>query len=222
MGDIIDGYQLFIKVAHTISTHYPGLMLDTSSENAVLKGEIKIIDEYGKFWESYNIEIHYREGFPYKFPAVYETSCKIPKIADWHMNEDGSCCIKVLPEELITCKNGITVREFIDQEVIPYFFNQTHRRVEGYYANGEYAHGIQGIYEFYSRVLETKEDVLGTVRMLLFIAQNKKPIRTANCFCGRDEKFRKCHRVAYERLSVIDKEYLNQHAQLIAKSYNLI
>ena len=216
-------YLKFVGQVREVSDQYPKLSHIEVNGKAVLKGEIDIVDRDGKYWDSYLIEIHYREGFPNRFPLVFETGQKIPKIGDWHINEDDkSCCIKVLPEELIICKDGIFLTDFIAKEVIPYFFNQTYRRVEGYYANGEYSHGVHGIYEFYSEILNTGSNIKKTIQILFSILKNDKPGRTHDCFCGSGEKFRKCHRKAYKYLSMIDSEELSRHILMIGRFYNLI
>jgi hypothetical protein len=109
-----------------------------------------------------------------------------------------SCCIKILPEEIARCRAGIILTEFIQEEAMPYLFNQTHRRKEGYYVNGEYSHGPLGLFEYYSGVLKTK-DWKEVIFLLDAISKNERPGRTAPCFCGKGMKFRKCHKEAGHR-----------------------
>lgn len=188
----------------------------------VLCGELDIIDAKGKLWETYQVEIHYIDDFPHRFPTLYETGDKIPKIADWHIYEDTlACCVKVRPAEIMRCVNGITVSEYIEEEALPYLFNQTHRRLEGFYVNGEYAHGLKGIYEFYSQELKTRDDIPRTVQMMRWIAMNEKPVRTAQCFCGSEKKFRNCHRDAYERLKLVGDKALLSDCYTIGKAIGM-
>lgn len=183
----------------------------------ILRGEVPIIDKVdGRVWEKYTVEIHHRPGYPNRFPAVYEVSGKIPQLADWHVNADKSCCIAVWPEELLKCSSGLDLRRFLDEEVCPYFYNQTHRKIEGYYVNGERGHGAQGILEFYSRELGTKLHSKKTAHLLRFIAKKPRPGRSTYCFCGGGKKFRKCHRSAYDKLWKIGAENLLEHAELIS------
>lgn len=214
-----NGYLEFSsQVDETIVT-YPFLTKVTTEGKEILKGVIAIVDKDGKHWDDYDIEIHASVNFPNEFPLLFETSGKIPKIADWHVYEDSlSCCVKVKPEEIIRCKNGITIIEFIREEVIPYLFNQTHRRVEGFYVNGEYSHGIAGIYEYYSGILSTGDDIKKTVLLMSYIAENSKPSRTSLCFCNNGTKFRHCHRSAFEKLKMIGNENLKFHAYGIGKA----
>jgi hypothetical protein len=113
--------------------------------------------------------------------------------------------------------------EYIREEVMPYLFNQTHRRVEGYYVNGEYAHGIRGIYEYYAGILKTgTDDIKRTLQLMDYIASHERPLRTSLCFCGKNVKFRHCHRGAFDKLKGIGDNMVRNHAYNIAKAASLL
>lgn len=218
------GYELFAQQVDQLLIKFPKLKTRVVEIGlTILFGELDVVDKNGKYWDSYLIEIHPTTDFPNRFPWVYEVGGKIPQIGDWHVNEDTkSCCIEVRPEEILICKGGITLLSFVEGYVLPYFFNQTHRRVEGYYVNGEYSHGMLGIYEFYSRVLKTGSDIRKTIQLIMFISKGVRPSRTDNCFCGTKEKYRRCHREAFETLSILGGNYLLEDAHSIAKKAGLI
>ena len=217
------GYDIFLNEINEVTSKYPKLKKVDKDGHSYLSGELDIVDANGLHWDTYEVEIHCREGYPKRYPSLYEVGGKIPRIADWHIYEDtGSCCVNVLQEEIIRCKDGITLLQYIEEEVLPYLFNQTNRRVEGYYVNGEYSHGLIGEYEFYSRILKTGSDIRKTVEWLLFVAGGKKLSRTDVCFCGSNRKYRKCHRDAYDKLSILGEKYLKEDASRIAKSAGLI
>ena len=217
----MSGCELFLQQIDDALVHFPGLKREVTEAKTFLKGEIHIIDREGKHWESYLIEIHPLELFPKRFPVVYETGGKIEPISDWHINADGSCCIKVLPEEILSCLQGITLTSFLQQEVLPYFFNQTHRKVEGYYVNGEYSHGLVGIYESYAKLLRVDADVKKVILHIILIIKGIKPGRTHICFCGSGKKFRRCHREIFDTVSSIGKDILKEHARIIAVAAQL-
>lgn len=217
-NNLLLGYNLFVSQIPAVLDRYPKLVKIERDNRFILAGKVDIIDKTGKHWETYEIEIHCSALYPNRFPNLYETGGKIPKIADWHIYEDTlSCCVKILPEEILKCIKGITLEQYVTEEVLPYFFNQTHRKVEGYYVNGEYGHGNMGMYEYYSSVLKTGD--LKQIGMLLYnIATRPKPDRTSLCFCGSGEKYRYCHRTSYEKLSLLGKDFLIEHA---TKFYNI-
>lgn len=132
-----NAYSIFVSQLEDTIKVFPSLQRRHVGEYEILKGIIPVIDTDGKHWEEYEIEIHCSIKFPFEFPILFETSNKIPKIGDWHIYEDTlSCCVKVKPEEIILCKDGITIIEYIQEQVRPYLFNQTYRRIEGHYVNG--------------------------------------------------------------------------------------
>ena len=102
-----------------------------------------------------------------------------------------------------------------------YIFNQTHRRIEGYYVNGEYSHGAAGFLEFYSEELKTGNDMAKTVILIKYIANNTRPERTSKCFCGSEKKFRHCHREAFDKLKKIGDDQLKFHGYRIGKAAGL-
>ncbi|MBL7767499.1 MAG: SEC-C domain-containing protein [Flavipsychrobacter sp.] len=214
--------EFFVEQLAEAEESYPKLKPTLTEAGYVLAGDLDVIDKTGKLWETYQIEIHYTDGFPYRFPLLYETGGKIPKIADWHVYEDTlTCCVKVLPAEIIRCLNGITITEYIREEALPYFFNQTHRRLEGFYVNGEYSHGLMGIYQFYEEALRTGKDVKKLLRLMHFIATNERPGRTSICFCGSGKKFRNCHRDTFDELRQLGSSVLLSDGLEIGKAFGI-
>jgi len=209
------GYSTFVDQLDFVTNEYPNLKIVSENGEKFLRGNLDIVDEDGKAWESYQVEIKYKKGFPYRFPKVFETSDKIPKIADWHIYKDESCCIDVEPSEIIKCRDGITIIDFIGHELLPYLFNQTHRRVEGYYVNSGYSHGWIGVYEFYSKTLETGNDVRKTLDLMGYIANSSRLNRSNKCFCGSNNLFRNCHMEAFDDLKKLDRDTLLDHMEII-------
>ncbi|WP_113651990.1 SEC-C domain-containing protein [Pedobacter namyangjuensis] len=193
-------YKDFIdQISDACSTN-PGLTTFSKDGVPGLRGTIELYDDHHAFVDSYSIAILATDGFPRDFPLVFETGNKIPKNYDWHVYEtDGHCCIKTIPEEMLACKKGITLNSFIETEIKPYLFNQTFRRVNGYFYQ-ERSHGLTGWIEYFKEVFKTANPKT-IVDGLKFVSKNEKPNRSALCFCGSGIKYRKCHREAYENLS---------------------
>ena len=172
-----------------------------------LRGEIDIVGSTGKLWDTYSIEIKGSDSYPLSFPKLFETADAFPKNADWHVYEnDFSCCVDVLPNEILLCKKGLNVVEYIKRFIIPYFANQSFRMREGYYLYGEYSHGIFGRIEYYQSKLKAKSPQQ-LIQMFDLIIKGYSPARTAYCpFCCK-MKFRKCHKDVFKKLGTI-KELL--------------
>ncbi|WP_209400441.1 hypothetical protein [Pseudozobellia sp. WGM2] len=196
----------FEKDILEIPQHYDKLEVVTQNGEKFLSGEIEIKDGEGKIWETYSVLIKGSRQYPNMFPILFETGNAFPKIADWHVNIDESCCIDVPESEMIICKKGLRVKEFIKTYAIPYLANQKYRELEGYYLYGEYSHGIFGKIEFYQSKLKASSP-LQMVQMFDFILKGRILNRTAKCpFCHK-KKFRNCHKNAFEELSLI-KPYI--------------
>lgn len=210
----IEANMLFESEIGTVLEKFPKLLSTVSSGIKILKGEVDLIDEFGNLRDTYEIEIHPVSKFPERFPYVFETGGRLPHNADWHVFEsDGHCCIKVEPEEILICKRGITLLSFIEKQVLPYFFNQTFRRLNGYFIT-ERSHGLIGIIEYYQEIFDQK-NILKLIKLMEFVLNNEEPNRVSMCFCGAKNKFRKCHRDTFRMLHEIGIPNVKIHLILI-------
>lgn len=213
MGNVAAN-SLFESEIAAVLEKYPKLLSTASKGTTILKGEIDLIDEFGKHRDTYSIEVHPVAEYPRRFPYVFETGGRLPWNADWHVYEsDGHCCIKVDPEEILICKRGITLLGFIEQQVMPYFFNQTFRRINGYFIN-ERSHGLIGVIEYYQGVFR-ENNIPKLIRLMEFVLDNEEPSRVSICFCGVKSKYRKCHRDAYRLIHEVGVSDVKLHCTLI-------
>lgn len=150
---------------------------------------------------------------------VYEIGGRLPINIDWHVYEsDGHCCIKAFPEEVLICKSGITLESFIEEQLRPYFYNQKHREVNGFFLN-ERSHGVKGNVEFFEEVFKTK-NIQIIISGLEFIQLRKEPNRVQTCFCGSGKKYRKCHQKTYRTLHLFSDEELKFWINFLKLYYN--
>ena len=196
---------------------YPNLKIVKRDDNVFLKGILDIPNSQGDLINSFLIEIHQTDLFPYRFPKLYEVGDLIPCDVDWHKYSDNSCCITVPPEEIILCKDGITVIQFITRHAIPYFANQCYRMITGSY-KAEYAHGKQGFLEFYADLMGTTDISKWYLYMEYAFENNRlKFERNISCFCGSGVKFKKCHDRIFDKMRVIGKDTLANHFRMLSK-----
>lgn len=201
-----------------MSEAYPGLSMQENNSKPIFAGIIGLYGEDGLKCDEYHISIHPTEEYPHRYPLVFETGGRIPKNIDWHVFEsDGHLCIETLPEELIACSESITLEWFIDAKVKPYLFNQTYRRLNGFFLN-ERKHGYSGEFETYVELFGTR-DLFKIGKYLHIISQRKEPNRVSKCFCGGNDKYRKCHRDAYRKFSGLSDEQLKILISRVAKVY---
>ena len=198
----------------SIQIYYPDLQfIEPTDEVCNVTGELVLNDENGVHIDSYFIKIVPSKNYPESFPLVFEIGNRIPKNIDWHVYSEGHCCIKTIPEEILICRSGITLVEFIDTQVKPYFFNQKFRELHGYFLN-ERSHGTAGQVEFFKEIFKSNNLVL-ILKGLLLLYENMIPNRTANCFCNSGLKFRKCHRNSIHFLKNLSNSELKHFIHII-------
>ncbi|MEO0728304.1 MAG: hypothetical protein AAFZ63_27395 [Bacteroidota bacterium] len=206
----MSGYEVFHSQLRDAVAKYPSLKIIRGHGPAFLKGTFDVVDDTGKQWDSFEIEIKPTANFPKAFPLLFEVGDKIPKIADWHIYEDKrNCCITLPILENIFCKGGITIAQFIHHHVRPHLFNQAHRRAFGFYANGEYDHGVLGKWQYYMALFGTASTTTIIDYLKRCIGLKKCLNKKSKCFCGSDRRMRKCHYEVYAMLKAVDKSILS-------------
>lgn len=214
----MDANTVFQNEARNINENYSKLRFEsTNSGLPIVCGELDLFDEEENLVDTYSIRIEPTDLYPLRFPFLFETGNRIPKNIDWHVYEtDGHCCICTVPEELIKCKKGIDLAHFIENEVKPYLFNQTHRRLRGFFIQ-ERLHGDAGEFQYYYSIFRTT-DLLEIAKLLYFISKKQEPTRVDKCFCGRNEKYRHCHREAYKAFVLLESWEIMVLVNRIVKS----
>jgi hypothetical protein len=211
--------QQFVDDIAAAIAGYPQLSAQTVNGVQILSGELPIVDESGYEWDRYQVEIHPSPLYPFRFPYLFEIGGRIPRIMDWHIYPDtGSCCVDIPPSEILHCREGLSLANYIRRFAIPYFANQTYRIKEGYYKNGEYSHGVMGMLEFYMPVLRCN-DPLKTLQLLELYCSGTAGNRSIfhSCFCGSGKKMMNCHRKAVEVLNKIGIAEVRLHTLYIRK-----
>lgn len=198
---------------------YPNLKINQDRNGiSFLKGILDIPNDEDKFVGSFLIEVHFSAGFPYRFPILFEAGGIIPNEADWHKYKDESCCITVKPDEILKCKNGISVLLFIEKYGVSYFANYIYRKLTGKYKNGDYAHNSKGVFQFYEALFKTGNTKLW-VQYFKNIFRNLKVECGRNniCFCGSEKKYKYCHLEIFNTLILIGEEQVISDFKQILK-----
>jgi len=182
---------------------YPNFIVIENSDNYFVEGLASVVDKDGFKWNEYSIRIIIEKDlYPHSFPQLFELDGQIPNNTDWHTFDDGSCCVAVRPVIQLNKNNGIRIEDYYKKFVLPYLANQTYRKLTGKFAEGEYAHGQQGIEDYYKELLNDN-DLSKIKNFLKIIHQNKIPGRTSLCFCGSKRKYRHCHKKTIQTIQQI-------------------
>lgn len=203
-----EGSVVFKNEAKNVKKYFAELNYEEDIQGLpTVLGDLVLRNEAGDIIDRYSIKIIPSDEYPNSFPWVYETGGRIPVNIDWHVFPDGHCCIKAFPEEILLCKNGITLYWFIKEQVIPYFFNQKYRELHGFFLH-ERSHGKRGDLEFFEQHFNTKD--INLVLKLLNEAQKVSERKSnSKCLCGSGRKFKKCHRRSLRALRVFSRKGIN-------------
>jgi len=170
-------------------------------------GILDVCDETGNWYDSFSVRLDTPVKYPYGVPRIYETGRLIERIADRHVNGDGSCCVSIDHVLLYRASRGLTIYDFMQEFAYPYFANQLYFKAKGRYAASEYAHGFAGVVQFYKETLHIMD--AATAKILLSSILNRTlPLRNDLCFCGSNRKFKQCHMKAAEYLQTIGRTRL--------------
>lgn len=207
MGSLELVYKRFADDAKLVTDRFSDLRLENDEfgvPNVIGKITLYI---NAQSTDEYFIRIKPTALYPTFFPLVYETERKIPLNIDWHLYDDGAFCLCTVPEQIIKCTNGVNLFDFIENEVKPFLFNQTHKRLEGYFVN-ERKHGHLGEDEFYQEYFGTTDTRI-IKKLLEHVLHQDRATRTENCICGSGKKYRKCHRGIINKLKKIDPMHVS-------------
>lgn len=214
MKQLIQDINLALKFYHKLERKESNGRIGVTGEIVLEHPEIGEYDRY-------SVSIFFPKGYPKAFPRVIEESEKIPRIADRHVNTDNTLCLAVDPEEKLICKNGITFKYFLDKVLVPHLSRETYRRLSGKYEDGEYSHGIEGLWEFFFTRLETKDKEVVVIELERMLQKNRPPGRNTLCFCGSKMKFKKCHLKKWRDLMPLGDSYLRDQLVILKNDLRL-
>lgn len=182
---------------------FPKLKLIWQEDVFLCCGEVDVFDHENVYWDSFNIEIKIPiKSYPYQFPTLFLTDGRLPIDDERHVNADMSCCVEVEQKQLLRAKKGITILQFLDEYVVPYFASQLYYEKKTDWAGGEYKHGFDGSLQYYQEltgILETS--ILSD--FLKNIWRYKNMGMYDDCFCGSGRKLKFCHKVALKEILMI-------------------
>ncbi len=201
------------------------------SDNSFLIGSQTIQQGSGiNIEDEYQIKIIFAPTTSSKLPQVFEVGGKIENFAksnlidlsDLHINPSKAACLCVEGSEDEYFSSGFKLSDFMNQMVIPFFYEQSFFQKYRHWPWGEYAHGVLGIIEKYgetdshsreevekvfSVIIRSEENYI--VRQMLKKRKNIKGYK--KCVCGSKKKMSECHPGIYVGLSKL-KDDLIKHS----------
>jgi hypothetical protein len=203
------------EIAVDLRTHFPQFcarevdgIIEACGGHSVLSNEGQELDRYG-------LRIVVPKDFPEELPVVFETTGKIPRTADYHVNPDGSCCIGVKGAIFKWLGKGFPLSSYLRGPLKNYFVFQALKAQGQSWQVGEAEHGNKGIYDFWKAELG---DLSPTemVGILAAASKGKCPPKNGKCPCGSRVRSRKCHGRLVGRLGLrYPKQLLLEESEIL-------
>ena len=216
-----------------IRKNYPGLEIRSSGNREIIAGVFQFTAAYNQaeneylinpvdtacpqmmvIQDQYDIRFSVHPNVRDGLPTVYETGGRIKTVAkerglpdiDLHIYPDNSLCLVGALDEKAT----VALRDFLDRNVLQFFYDQSYFERYGRWPRGQYSHGVLGVFENYSDRRQRGggariDACLGQLRKsrhwpeIKNVLIRKEPVKGHwPCLCGSGNKFRGCHAQALE------------------------
>lgn len=195
------------QLASTLSDLFPDLFVETRGECVVVLGYFPIA--HGKrVLDRFHIEVELPKDGRVGLFTVRELARRIPRSPDRHVNDDGTLCVTLPHAYYYEHPEGMDLIQFLKGPLHDYLVAQCIVDAGGDWPAGEWAHGADGIIEFYKGVLET-QDTLQVIRYL-DVLRHRVTKGHWICPCGTGVPIRKC---GCDRLAVLRRRIPPELAQ---------
>lgn len=109
---------------HEVRGKYPKLGLPRKNNGFwKIDGTIDVIDDEGSHWDSYEVSIFLSPNYPKDLPVLIETSKKIRRHIDWHISDEGICCLSTPSKMYQALGEEITLLKWLNEFAHPYLAN---------------------------------------------------------------------------------------------------
>lgn len=184
------------EIKHVIAIDQPELEAAIYDKSVIVKGKYHLQPKAGDnlslgSLDKFDIEIVFDSNFPETEPVVREVGGKIPRSAQYHINDQsGTCCLEVWEVWLANNPNA-DVKSFFEAPLRNFFLGQIFYKENGRFPFGEHDHYEEGRLAAYSELLECdekKETITNYLRTLTF----SPPRGHWLCPCESGLKIRNC------------------------------
>lgn len=197
-----------------IRSVFPELDLDLTSDDAAVRGIIRVVREVG-----YTTNLVVPSDYPRTVPVLICDQREIPWTLDRHVfPQSGKACLCVESEYGHHWPNGSDLTDFLNRLVVPYFVAQHYYDLHGTWPKyRDRSHGREGILEAYRDMLKplgasVDEKVIHDVMKLMGSVGELRGHRI--CPCGSGRKLKRCHRFLISDLRrTIDRRHANRDYQ---------
>lgn len=144
----------------------------------------------------YGIVLAVPDNYPKGPPELF---CNDPRLPvgniDRHIMTDGRACLAVQAETGRRWPPGSMITDFLENLVAPFLVWQAYYEAYGKPPPwGDLAHGIQGIRQYYAKLLGRSADDSSVIDFMRLLARKNRPKGHERCPCNSGRKLRDCHR----------------------------
>ncbi len=160
--------------------------------DSLLKGALAFEGDYhGEvIADEFDVELHIPSTYPEDLPLVREIGYRIPR--NFHVNlDDNTLCLAAPIAIKMYFSKDKTLLGFIENLVIPFFYNFLYQQKHGSLVLGELSHGAEGILEFYREFFQITNDA-AIIEILRILAHNDYQ-GYSECPCNSEGNLRGCH-----------------------------
>jgi hypothetical protein len=184
--------ELLKQEMKEIQTAYPDLHVVYEENDCILiRGSFPLIHD-GVALDRYLIEIELPQDYPASVPIVREVGGQIPRTIDYHIvNDTGQACLFLPDERWRVYPRGTRLVEFLSGPMRNFFLGQSLVRRGQPWPFGQWGHGAQGVYEYYTDLLGT-DDLDVILKYLEWLAKERIKGHWS-CPCGSGKRVRNCH-----------------------------
>ena len=182
------------QIQDDLRIHFPNLHLFVNRDGlAEINGVFPVRGVNGEELDRYNITIILSETYPKDLPVVREVGGRIPWDPDFHVELlTGKACV-IFPDDRWRCfPNGSSFLEYLQIPLHNFYLGQTVHFETGKWPFDEWAHGLDGVYDYYHWLLKTDDNV--TVHRFLYVLGKLRLKEYWECPCGSGKKIRQCCR----------------------------
>ena len=179
-------------IRNDLRSHFPSLHLFINRDGlAEISGAFPVQGAAGEELDRYNVVIVLPETYPKDLPVVREVGGRIPWDPNFHVGPlTGEACI-IFPDDRWRCfPEDSSLLDYLQKPLHNYFLSQTVHFETGKWPFDEWAHGTNGILDYYRWLLNTDNNV--TVCRFLYILGKLHLKKSWDCPCDSGKKIKKC------------------------------
>lgn len=190
--------ELLVDLQQSVDNYSPHVTLHKLGNSYLITGNW-LVEHNGEVAETYRFKVEIPADYPDSLPLVYETSKKIPRIADRHINSGGDACLFAPCARWENWPIGSSFQTFLNGPVRNFFLSQAVFDLTGKWPFGQLAHGNDGIIEYLVRLFDVPD--FKTIKRFAPCLSMPKIYRQYRCPCGSGLRMIKCHGPKFNKMN---------------------